>query len=89
MTYAARIIVGICLSTALLAGCATPSDQREGAYLTYQDALSACRQKQPGRASRKFTLPSTHPHVAECLKRHGWNTDGTRRVPDDSLQTSE
>lgn len=89
MTYAARFITGICLATALLGGCATPIDQREDSYLTYQDALSACRQKQPGRASRKFRLPSTHPHVAECLRRNGWNTDGTRRVPDDNVQKSE
>ena len=63
---------------ALLGGCATPLDQQEHRYRTFSDALQACRQQEPNRHGQKFRLPSTHPHVAECLKRHGWHTDGTR-----------
>ena len=63
---------------ALLAGCATPLDQQEHRYRNFSDALQACRQQEPNRHGQKFRLPSTHPHVAECLKRHGWHTDGTR-----------
>lgn len=72
----------IVFASSLLGGCATPLDQREDLYRTFPDALSACRQQQPGRASRKFQLPPTQPRVAECLKRHGWNKDGTRLSTD-------
>ena len=59
-------------------GCATPLDQREELYRTFPDALSACRQQQPNRHGQKYRLPPTHSRIAECLKRHGWRTDGTQ-----------
>lgn len=66
------------LTSSLLVGCATPLDQQENRYQTFPDALQACRQQQPLRHGQKYRLPATHPHVAECLKRHGWHTNGTR-----------
>ena len=63
---------------ALFGGCATPLDQQEHRYRTFSDALQACRQQEPNRHGQKFRLPPTHPHIAACLKRHGWHTDGTR-----------
>lgn len=68
----------VILTLALIAGCATPLDQKEDKYQTFPDALSACRQQQPNRHGQKYRLPPTHPKVAECLKRHGWATDGHR-----------
>jgi hypothetical protein len=79
----------IALAALLLGGCATPLDHREDLYTTFQGALSACRQQQAGRGIRKFRLPPTHPHVAECLKRHGWNSNGTRRSTEDKTSPSE
>lgn len=64
-----------------LSGCATPLEYREELYQTFPDALRTCRQQQPGRLSRRVNLPATHPHVAQCLKRHDWNPDGSRIEP--------
>lgn len=71
--YVAALLLG-----AVVGGCATPLDQREELYRTFPDALSACRQQQPNRHGQRYRLPPTHPHIAECLRRHGWGTDGTR-----------
>lgn len=72
------IYVAALLLSAVVGGCATPLDHREELYGTFPDALSACRQQQPNRHGQKYRLPPTHPHIAECLQRHGWRTDGTR-----------
>ena len=68
----------VALTLALIAGCATPLDQQEERYQTFPEALQDCRQQQPNRHGQKYRLPPTHPRVAECLKRHGWGTDGSR-----------
>jgi len=80
------LLSGVVLATLMIGACATPLDNREELYATYQGALSTCRQQQGGRGNRKYRLPSTHPHIAQCLKRHGWNSDGTRR-PKDELES--
>lgn len=78
MPYSAIRNGVVALTLALIAGCATPLDQQEDQYQTFPDALRACRQQQPNRHGQKYRLPPTHPHIAECLKRHGWGTDGGR-----------
>lgn len=78
MRYSAIRYGVAALIMVLIAGCATPLDQQEGRYQTFPDALSACRQQQPNRHGQKYRLPPTHPHIADCLKRHGWGTDGSR-----------
>ena len=73
--YLKFVLIGTIL--ALQAGCA--SSLGEQRYDTFQQALSSCRHNQGGRVSRRATIPPTQPRVAECLKAHGWNSDGTRR----------
>lgn len=75
----------VTLTLALIAGCATPLDQQVDQYQTFPEALKACRQQQPSRHGQKYRLPPTHPHVAGCLKRHGWGTDGSRLEADGGL----
>jgi hypothetical protein len=75
----AAISIGVVIFTLLLSsGCATPLDRQDERYETFPDALSACRQQEPNRRGQKYRLPATHPHIAECLRRHGWGTDGRR-----------
>ena len=78
MRISAVTVGGLLLALTLCVGCATPIDQQEHRYQTFSDALQACRQQEPNRHGQKFRLPPTHPHVAQCLERHGWRTDGTR-----------
>lgn len=44
----------------------------------FTDALHACRMKQPGRLNKRLNLAPDNTYVAACLKRAGWQTDGTR-----------
>jgi hypothetical protein len=66
------------MAVQVLSGCATPLEYREDLYETFPDALQTCRHKASGRLAQRMNLPATHPHVADCLKRHGWQTDGSR-----------
>lgn len=72
------IAATLVLALALLQGCATPNKQQDDGDRTFSEVLRECRQHEPNRHGQKFRLPSTHPHIAECLKRNGWHTDGTR-----------
>lgn len=61
-----------------LSGCVfTPGDSSQHME-TFSQALGICRLQQPGRVNRRVHLPPTHQGVARCLKRRGWNTDGSR-----------
>ena len=72
-----RIAIGAVLATAFLAGCA--SQKPEPVDQSFPDAVQACRPKRSGRPTQSMHPIPTHGPVAECLKRHGWNPDGTRR----------
>ena len=74
------------VATQVLSGCATPLEYREDLYETFPDALQTCRHQASGRLAQRRNLPATHPHVADCLKRHGWQTDGSRIVPSENAE---
>lgn len=71
MRVAAWTVVAVLLPGAM-AGCATPR------FESFAEAVHSCRQMQPGPTLWKGRRPTTHPLVAECLDRHGWNPDGSR-----------
>lgn len=64
------------LSALLLAGCASVAHQPPASSKTFSDALYACRSMQPNRLKGKFQLPPSHPRIAACLERRGWNESG-------------
>ena len=64
----------------LLVGCASLPQDRHVEARSFKTTLLECRVDQP-QAARGLQLPATHPAVAACLLRHGWNTDGTPADP--------
>lgn len=78
---AALILSGCILNLGANASSPT-SPERSTTTGEFQKALSSCRLQRPGRINRRVHLPASHPEVARCLKRRGWNTDGSR-APDE------
>lgn len=76
---AIRVLIGLA-ATAALGGCILFEAENERAVETFPQALGICRMRQPGRVNRRVHLPPTHPGVAGCLRRRGWNPDGSRIV---------
>ena len=70
--------IGALVAVALLAGCATQPTQSVDHEKSFSHALHECRPKRTGRPSQSLQPIPPSGRVAECLKRHGWNTDGTR-----------
>ena len=67
----------ILLSQAAVASEEDQSFKRNDEHaVTFSKSLQACRIQQPGRLNKRMALPATHPSVANCLKQHGWQTDG-------------
>jgi hypothetical protein len=75
-----RVFLALCLAAMACSatGCANLVTKQADQNATFPESLHSCRSLQPGRATRKFQLPPTHPQIAECLSRHGWNPEGTR-----------
>lgn len=76
---AIRWVVGL-VATAALGGCILFDAQSARTAETFPEAVGICRMRQPGRMNRRVHLPPTHPGVAGCLRRRGWNPDGSRIV---------
>jgi len=65
----------------LLSGCVIDPVSDDGTPApgqppNFQQALRTCRLQQPGRLNRRVHVPPTHPRVAACLQRYGWQADG-------------
>lgn len=67
------------LAAAGLAGCAA-ADQAAAPTPaeSFQEALQVCRLQHTGRVNRRLADPPDESHVAQCLARKGWSTDGQR-----------
>lgn len=77
MKRTVQFAFGALLTITFLAGCA--SQRTEENAQSFPDAVRECRPKRSGRPTQNvYPIPTQGP-VAECLKRHGWNPDGTRR----------
>lgn len=79
-----RVFAGAlrCLAVAAalaIAGCVGNVSQPSAAIqsLNYEQTLHKCRKAQPGRLNHRLLAPPTHPGVARCLRRHGWQPDGS------------
>lgn len=79
------LVVGaIVLSQAAVASAEDRRSKRNDEHaVTFAKSLQACRIQQPGRLNKRMALPATHPGVANCLKQHGWQTDGNPAPPAD------
>lgn len=75
--FVAYLFVGLVASVGL-SGCVFSPAADDPAVETFSEALGICRMQQPGRVNRRVHLPPTHSGVARCLKRRGWNSDGSR-----------
>lgn len=62
----------------LAAACAAGPGASAGP--AYDAALAACRAQHSGQASRTIGLAPDDSHIADCLRRKGWQPDG-RPVP--------
>ena len=60
-------------------GCASHKSEQNDRFQSFPDAVQECRPKRSGRTSQNTQPSPTSGPVAECLKHHGWNPDGTRR----------
>jgi hypothetical protein len=67
------------LMAAILVGCVTQGSEQTDRDQSFPDAVRVCRPKRTGRPTQNTRPILTQGPVAECLKRHGWNPDGTRR----------
>ena len=75
--FVINLLVGLAAGVGLSACIFNPAAS-EPAVEMFPEALGICRMQQPGRVNRRVHLPSTHPGVARCLRRRGWNSDGSR-----------
>lgn len=72
-------LVWIVLLAAGLCGCASQQiAEKPTSVGSFDSTLRACRLQQPGRLNKRQQLPPTNIHVAACLKRNGWLSDGSR-----------
>lgn len=44
---------------------------------SYEQTLRQCRKLQPGRLNKRLNLPPDNLRVAACLRKRGWQPDGT------------
>jgi hypothetical protein len=59
-----------------MAGCSTLNSLERDPY---GEALQTCRFKANGnQVGNRTPLPAANPRISSCLKRAGWNPDGTR-----------
>jgi hypothetical protein len=79
MNQTIRFAFGALLATASLMGCASLKPEPKDHSQTFSDAVRECRPKRSGRPTQNVHPIPTQGPMAECLKRHGWNPDGTRR----------
>ena len=73
------LAIGVFLVASLQAGCVSQHQERHEGDQSFSDAVRECRPKRSGRPMQNSQTIPTHGPVAECLKRNGWNPDGTRR----------
>jgi hypothetical protein len=90
MTAALMHVVRACALAAVVAvsGCAsTPvglSDETNGVTdAGFEASLRKCRKLQPGRLNKRMSLPPTSLRVAQCLRKLGWQPDGSPLTPPD------
>lgn len=74
-----RLAIGVLLVATFQVGCASQHQERHEHDQSFSDAVRECRPKRSGRPTQNSQSIPSHGPVAECLKRHGWNPDGTRR----------
>lgn len=74
-----RAAVGVLLMATLQVGCASQHQNRHEGDQSFSDAVRECRPKRSGRPTQNTRSIPAHGPVAECLKRHGCNPDGTRK----------
>lgn len=65
-----------------LSGCASGAD-RENAETSqsFEASLHQCRKLQPGRLNQRMNLPPTSLRISRCLRKLGWQPDGSRYEP--------
>jgi hypothetical protein len=72
-----------CATAALvISGCASNSSESSHGTaaeprVSYQQTLRTCRKLQPGRLNQRLNLPPQSIRVAACLRKRGWQPDGT------------
>lgn len=88
MTDALMHILRACALAAIVAvsGCASSaiglSDQRKlEAGTSFEATLRKCRRLQPGRLNKRMNLPPTSLRISRCLRKSGWEPDGSRSEP--------
>lgn len=88
MTDALSTVLRACVLAAIVAmsGCASStlglSDQSKmDADTSFEATLRKCRKLQPGRLNKRMNLPPTSLRVSECLRKLGWQPDGTLYTP--------
>lgn len=82
-------VLRACALAAIVAvtGCASSasgqSDQRKlEAQTSFEATLRKCRRLQPGRLNKRMNLPPTSLRISRCLRKLGWQPDGSRAEPD-------
>lgn len=60
-----------------LGGCIPVAMQGPAMEKSFSATLHECRMRQPGRLNRRLALAATRPSIAQCLRRHGWEPDGS------------
>lgn len=73
-----RPALPVALAALLLSACATTAPAPRAA--AYSEARAACefvRGGRPGRERRSADGAGARSHLAACLERRGWHTDGT------------
>ncbi|WP_129643173.1 hypothetical protein [Peristeroidobacter agariperforans] len=82
-------VVRACALAAIFAvsGCSSSavavSDRRNvDTNQSFEATLRKCRRLQPGRLNQRMNLPPTSLRVSRCLRKLGWQPDGSRYEPD-------
>jgi hypothetical protein len=88
MTDAITHILRACTLAAIVAvtGCASsamdlPDERKLEAETSFEATLRKCRRLQPGRLNKRMNLPPTSLRVSRCLRKLGWQPDGSRIEP--------
>jgi hypothetical protein len=90
MTAALMHVLRACALAAVIAvsGCASSavglSDEKKAdTEASFEATLRKCRKLQPGRLNKRINLPPTSLRVAQCLRKLGWQPDGSPYTPPD------
>lgn len=87
---ATRIVVRLLVSlmATVQLSCIHFEPQSKQVPETFGEVLGICRMQQPGRVNRRVHLPPEHAGVARCLRRRGWNPDGSPILQKSHMTTS-